>query len=109
MPAPPPRPAPVPPVAPPPVAPPSAPRVSATRWWVIAAAGAAVVAAGVAVVLSLTGTRSPATVLDIGQAQQQVEQMLRDPVDGYGAGTVTGVVCNDGVNPAITAGRGFYL
>lgn len=55
----------------------------------------------------MTGTRTPARVLDIAKAQQQVEQILRDPLDGYGAGTVSAVVCNNGINPTIKAGSGF--
>ena len=57
--------------------------------------------------ISLTETRPPARVLDIAKAQRQVEQILRDPLDGYGAGTVTGVECNNGINPTISRGSGF--
>lgn len=77
-------------------------------WWLLtAAAGVLVVIAGATLTLSLTGTRTASKVLDISSAQQQVERILRDPVDGYGAGTVSGVVCNGGVNPIILKDTGF--
>ncbi len=55
----------------------------------------------------MSGTRTPPTVLDIAATQRQVEQILRDPLDGYGADVVTRVVCNDGVNPTVKEGAGF--
>ena len=63
--------------------------------------------AGTALVLSLTATRTPTKVLDVAKTQRQVEQILRDPLEGYGAGKVTAVVCNNGVNPTITRGGEF--
>lgn len=63
--------------------------------------------AGAALVLSFTETRTPARVLDIAKTQRQVEQILRDPLEGYGAGTVTAVVCNNGINPTIARGSEF--
>lgn len=107
---------PVPPVkhAPPPAASPPTPRAapptsrrSKARWWVTALAGAAVLIAGTALVLSLTATRIPTKVLDVAKTQRQVEQILRDPLEGYGAGDVTAVVCNNGVNPTIKRGSEF--
>jgi len=74
---------------------------------VTATAGAAVLVAGTALVLALTGDRPAPTVLDISNAQRQVEQILRDPLDGYGASTVTGLRCNDGINPVIKRDNGF--
>ena len=67
----------------------------------------AAVIAGTALVLSLTETRSAAKVLDISSAERQVEQILRDPIEGYGATTVTGLVCNNGVNPTVQKETGF--
>jgi len=46
-------------------------------------------------------------VLDISKAQRGVEQVLMDPVDGYGAKAVTKVVCNGGINPVVRKGSGF--
>lgn len=80
---------------------------TATWWWVTAAAGAAVVIAGTALGLALTGTPAAPKVLDISKANREVEQILRDPIDGYAAATVAGVVCNNGVNPPITRGGSF--
>ena len=98
----------------PPAAPPRTPTTSPAAagrskawWWVTALAAAAVAIAGTALAISLTETRPPARVLDIAKAQRQVEQILRDPLDGYGAGTVTGVECNNGINPTISRGSGF--
>lgn len=71
----------------------------------MAAAGTAAVIGGIAAVPLVSGARTPPTVLDIASTQRQVEQILRDPLEGYGAGVVTGVVCNGGVNPAVEAGR----
>ena len=50
---------------------------------------------------------SPTTVLDITTAQFGVEQILRDPIDGYGLNDVRGVVCNNGSNPVIRQGAAF--
>ncbi|MFY9337759.1 MAG: DUF4333 domain-containing protein [Mycobacterium sp.] len=50
---------------------------------------------------------SATTVLDITKVEQAVEQLVLDPVDGYGATTVTDVVCNDGTNPLVKKGTGF--
>ncbi len=81
---------------------------SPRRWWIPAAAAAVVVViGGSAVGLSLSGPPPATRVLDITAAQQQVERILRDPLDGYGAGTVTEVACNNGVNPAVEKGSGF--
>ncbi len=99
-----------PPVAappPPPQAASPASRRSKAWWGVTAFAAAAVLIAGAALVLSLTETRTPARVLDIAKTQRQVEQILRDPLEGYGAGTVTAVVCNNGINPTIARGSEF--
>ncbi|MCB9409361.1 DUF4333 domain-containing protein [Mycolicibacterium sp.] len=63
-----------------------------------------------AVVLGVVLSRlqsSDSTVLDVSGAQRGVEQVLMDPVDGYGAQSVSGVVCNDGKNPAVRRGATF--
>ena len=52
-------------------------------------------------------TTSPAKILDVTKAQLGVEQILLDPVDGYGATTVTGVVCNNGTNPSVVKDASF--
>ena len=60
-----------------------------------------------AATLASSETNPTPRVLDIASAQRQVEQILLDPLEGYGAGTVTGVVCNNGVNPAVEKGARF--
>ncbi len=47
------------------------------------------------------------TVLDIRKAEAGVQQILSDPINGYGANDVTAVKCNDGRNPEVEAGKGF--
>lgn len=76
-------------------------------WWIAAAVGAGLVIAGGAAALAASGPKPPPRVLDVESAQRQVEQIVRDPLDGYAADTVTGVVCNDGVNPALEKGAEF--
>jgi len=48
-----------------------------------------------------------AKVLDVASAQRGVEQVLMDPLDGYGARSVSGLVCNDGANPPVRKGSAF--
>ena len=63
-----------------------------------------------AIVLGVVLSRlraSDTPVLDIAKAQRGVEQVLTDPVDGYGAKSVTGVVCNNGKNPTVRKDSGF--
>lgn len=52
---------------------------------------------------AITGT----TELDVNQAQIGVQQVLTDPINGYGRDNVTGVRCNNGVNPTVKAGNSF--
>jgi len=66
-----------------------------------------VLIAGVGLALSSTRTRPAPRVLDIAMAQTQVERILRDPLDGYGVGSVIALVCNHGLNPAVEKGSGF--
>jgi hypothetical protein len=63
-----------------------------------------------AVVLGVVLSRlraSDTPVLDVAKAQRGVEQVLTDPVDGYGVKYVTDVVCNNGKNPPVRKGSGF--
>lgn len=46
-------------------------------------------------------------VLDIRQAEAGVQQILSDPIYGYGANDVTSVHCNDGRSPVVEQGHGF--
>lgn len=69
---------------------------------VVAAVGAAVAFGAI-----LAGTKTPAAVLDVTDAQRGVEQILRDRVDGYGLGDIGPVLCNDGRNPPVEQATGF--
>jgi hypothetical protein len=46
-------------------------------------------------------------VLDVRQAEAGVQQILSDPINGYGANEVTSVRCNDGRDPKVEQGKGF--
>jgi hypothetical protein len=46
-------------------------------------------------------------VLNVSTAQAGVQRILTDPVDGYGATSVSDVVCNDGDDPEIKKGATF--
>ncbi len=76
----------------------------------IAGAAVAIVVIGaVALVggLWVTGVFGTGTVLDVGQAEAGVTQILSDPINGYGANDVSAVKCNDGKNPKVEVGQGF--
>lgn len=67
----------------------------------------AAVGAAVAIGAVLAGTKTPAAVLDVTDAQRGVELVLRDRVDGYGLNDIGPVLCNDGRNPSVEQGTGF--
>jgi len=46
-------------------------------------------------------------VLDVRQAEAGVQQILSDPINGYGANEVSSVRCNDGRDPTVEQGEGF--
>ncbi|OBB12064.1 hypothetical protein A5662_07850 [Mycobacteriaceae bacterium 1482268.1] len=46
-------------------------------------------------------------VLDVKKAEAGVQRILVDPVEGYGATNVSGVVCNSGHDPEIRKGGTF--
>jgi hypothetical protein len=68
---------------------------------------AAAVGAAVAIGAVVAGTKTPAAVLDVTDAQRGVELVLRDPVEGYGLNDIGPVLCNDGQNPSVEQGTGF--
>jgi len=45
--------------------------------------------------------------LDVTKAEEGVAQVLTDPVNGYGAESVSSVRCNGGRNPEVEKGRTF--
>jgi len=71
--------------------------------------GVAVALAVLAGAVLITGLPATPTtkVLDVTKAQLGVEQILRDPLNGYGLTDINGVVCNNGSNPAIREGAAF--
>jgi hypothetical protein len=66
----------------------------------------AIEAVALAVGLGLLGTFKTAE-LDVTNAETGVAQVLADPVNGYGAESVSSVRCNGGRNPQIEKGRTF--
>ena len=46
-------------------------------------------------------------VLNVSKAESGVQRILVDPADGYGATSVTNVVCNNGNDPEIKKGATF--
>lgn len=62
----------------------------------------------VVLVLGLGKLGSLATKeLDVNQAQIGVQQILTDPIAGYGRSNVTDVECNNGRNPTVKSGASF--
>lgn len=100
-----------PPIATPPPAAPVRQQSSHTAWASrrtgFAWAAVALAALAVAALVVQRPANSPTTVLDITKAQLEIEQILRDPLDGYGLTDVSGVVCNNGSNPVIRQGAAF--
>ena len=83
------------------------PRNQSRRALLLGGGVVAAVVAAVAIGAVLAGTKNPATVLDVTDAQRGVELVLRDPVDGYGLNDIGPVLCNDGRNPTAEKGTGF--
>ena len=76
----------------------------------IAGAAVAIVVIGAVALIGglwVTGFFGSGTVLDVGQAEAGVSQILSDPINGYGANDVSAVKCNDGKNPKVEVGQGF--
>jgi len=46
-------------------------------------------------------------VLDVSKAEAGVQRVLVDPVEGYGATSVSDVVCNGGDDPVVKKGATF--
>jgi hypothetical protein len=66
----------------------------------------AIEAVALAVGFGLLGTFKT-TELDVTNAEAGVAQVLADPVNGYGAESVSSVRCNGGRNPEVEKGRSF--
>ncbi|MCV7025955.1 DUF4333 domain-containing protein [Mycolicibacterium novocastrense] len=59
------------------------------------------------VALWLFGYFDGNTVLDVRQVEAGVARILSDPINGYGANTVTDVACNGGEDPKVKQGNSF--
>jgi hypothetical protein len=76
----------------------------------IAGAVVAVVLIGAVALIGglwVSGYLGGGTQLDVRQAEAGVQQILSDPINGYGANDVTAVECNNGENPTVEQGEGF--
>jgi Domain of unknown function (DUF4333) len=84
-------------------------RTHGTRWRGFVWAGLAIIVLGVGVLVVALWSfgKFETKVLDVRQAEAGVQQILSDPINGYGANDVESVECNDGENPAIETGKGF--
>ncbi|MGZ8714390.1 MAG: DUF4333 domain-containing protein [Mycobacterium sp.] len=94
----------------PPQPPASPPPAKQSRLPMLAGAAVAVVVIGAVALIGglwVTGFFGSGTVLDVGQAEAGVTQILSDPINGYGANDVSAVKCNDGKNPEVEVGQGF--
>ena len=63
-------------------------------------------AVALAIGLGMLGTLKTAQ-LDVSSVEAGVAQVLADPVDGYGAESVSNVRCNGGRNPEVEKGYSF--
>lgn len=48
-----------------------------------------------------------ATVISVEQAEAGVRQILSDPINGYGANSISALRCNGGKNPSAAKGDSF--
>ncbi|MGH3564331.1 MAG: DUF4333 domain-containing protein, partial [Mycobacterium sp.] len=86
-------------------------RRASKRWLLIGAGLAVLLIPAVILALGLATPRlfdvAGATELDVNQAQAGVQQVLTDPINGYGREDVTDVRCNNGRNPTVRKGNSF--
>lgn len=74
----------------------------------IAVGAVAILAGAVGLIVGLsTLDVLKGNVLDVSKAQADVQQILVDPIDGYGVTSVTDLVCNNGDDPVIEKGGTF--
>ncbi|WNG80536.1 DUF4333 domain-containing protein [Mycobacterium sp. ITM-2016-00316] len=71
------------------------------------------IGAGVAVALVVAGVGlwqflfRDATVINVEQAEAGVREILSDPINGYGANSISALRCNDGRDPSAAKGDSF--
>ncbi len=73
---------------------------------IIAAASVAIVVVVAAVALWQFVFRD-ATVINVEQAEAGVREILSDPINGYGANSISALRCNDGKDPPAAKGDSF--
>jgi hypothetical protein len=80
-----------------------------SKRWLLIAGGvlAGTVAAAVAVVGLLAFGTFGGKVLNVSKAQEEVKQVVTDPIAGYGMANVTDVKCNGGKDPTAKKGDSF--
>lgn len=71
------------------------------------------IGAGVAVALAVVGLGvwqfvfRDTTVINVEQAEAGVREILSDPINGYGANSISALRCNDGKDPSAAKGDSF--
>ena len=74
---------------------------------------AVLIGAGVAVALAVVGVAvwqfvfRDTTVIKVEQAEAGVREILSDPINGYGANSISALRCNDGKDPSAAKGDSF--
>jgi len=74
---------------------------------------ALLIGAGVAVALAVVGVAvwqfvfRDTTVIKVEQAEAGVREILSDPINGYGANSISALRCNDGKDPSAAKGDSF--
>jgi hypothetical protein len=72
-----------------------------------------IIAASIAVVLVIAAVAvwqflfRDATVINVEQAEAGVREILSDPINGYGANSISALRCNDGKDPPAAKGDSF--
>ncbi|BBX30878.1 MULTISPECIES: DUF4333 domain-containing protein [Mycolicibacterium] len=79
---------------------------SSSKWLLIGglAVVAVLIVGGGLLAWSLMGSGKE---LDVKQAEAGVQEILSDPINGYGSNDVTAVTCNDGKNPEVETNKSF--
>jgi hypothetical protein len=80
---------------------------SGKRWLIIGGAVLALIVVVVVAAVVLLAVGGSNTQLDVSKAQAGVQQILTDPVNGYGLQNVSDVKCNNGDNPSAGKGDSF--
>ncbi len=83
----------------------AAPRSVDHRKWLIA--GAVAIAVLVAGIGLWQFAFRDSTVISVEQAEEGVRQILSDPINGYGANSISALRCNGGKDPSAAKGDSF--